>query len=121
MSQLSEQFKSYYWKTTEDCLVELHGLSRTAAIAALDGYRSGLAADAEELGAEWMEDLHFHQEPFNLACDLAGHNLPWDEHHMAYLRIMDRNERLAGLPVYHPSAETIAAASRRDIPQPVNS
>jgi hypothetical protein len=52
MSQLSEQFQSYYWKTTEDCLVELHGLSRTAAITALDGYRSGLAADAEELGAE---------------------------------------------------------------------
>lgn len=115
MYHADDPYQSYYWKTTEDCLVEFHGFSPKSAIATTDGYRSRLDEAAEEAGAEWMEDLVFHQDPFNLACGLAGNDLPWDEHGAAYRRIMERNERLAGLPVYHSPAETIAVAR-----QPVN-
>jgi hypothetical protein len=67
-----------------------------------------------------MEDLHFHQEPYNLARDLAGNFLRGDEDLEAYWQIRARNARLANIPVYLPSAETIAAASRPEILQPVN-
>ena len=109
MSQLSDQYKSYYWQTIEDCLVELHGLSRTDAIAAVSGYRSRLAAAAEESGPDWIEDLEFHQEPFSAACDLASHDLNYPEYLEHYFNIMRRNEQLAGLPIYpYPAATNIA-------------
>jgi hypothetical protein len=118
MYHVDDPYQSYYWKTTEDCLVEFHGFSRTSAIASTDGYRIRLDEAAKEAGPEWMEDLVFHQDPFNLACDLTGNDLPWDEHRTAYQRIMARNERLAGLLAYHSQAETIAALP--EIRQSVN-
>jgi len=120
MSELSEQFKSSYRKTTEDCLIELHGLSRTDAIAAVKGYRSRLADAAQELGAEWMEDLEYHEEPFNLACDLAGKDPHWEVEgsDAVYGQIMARNEQRAGLPIYAYPETTTPAIPLTELPQP---
>jgi len=118
MSLLSDSFKSYYWQTTEDCLVELHGLSRTDAIAATNGYRSRLATGAEESGPDWMEDLEYHLEPFSAACDLANNQLDYREYLAAYFKIVRRNQALAEITIQSEQAATILAAPLTELPQP---
>ena len=65
---LSLSSRNTFWEVVEECLVEFHQLHRPDAIAAaLDFRRQFESAPAGIDG-----DLVYHDEPFYVACGIAG-------------------------------------------------
>jgi hypothetical protein len=60
-----------FWTVTTDCLIEFHGLSRVDAEHGVKALRASLA-DVRVAGAE---EMIYHDEPFHVACDIAGRDL----------------------------------------------
>jgi hypothetical protein len=89
---LSPLLKSAFWITVEDCLISFHKHSRQTAAEQVDGYRRRLLQSANSIGQDqWMEDLIYHSEPWQLACDLANNNLDRDYYRAEYAQILTRN------------------------------
>ena len=78
---------SLYWDTVEDCLVEFHGLRRDEEKSRLSELHDWL----DSLPPEADRNLIFNTEKFDLACELAGNDLPFDAHKEQYLQIVDRH------------------------------
>ena len=62
--------KESFWHAVELCLEEFHAYPRDMASRRIYDYRRTL----EKLTPEGL--LVYHDEPFYLACDLAGEQLP---------------------------------------------
>ncbi len=60
-----------YWCVVEECLVQLHGLSREDAETRWQDYRRRL----EENPLPGLADSVYHDEPLYVANDLAGRDL----------------------------------------------
>jgi hypothetical protein len=75
-----------YWRVVEECLVELHGLSREEAAARWRDYRRRLARYRDPAVA----DLAYHDEPLYVANDLAGRDLDDRAVDAAYRAIQER-------------------------------
>jgi hypothetical protein len=96
---LNPVLKSSFWITIEDCLISFHNHSQQSAAELVDGYRRRLLHSANTIGQDqWMEDLIYHSEPWQLACDLANNNLDRDYYRAEYTQILTRNG-LLGLEV----------------------
>jgi hypothetical protein len=76
-----------FWEVTRDCLIRFHGLASADAEARVATLRADL--DAVELPGDPMI---YHDEPFNVACNLVGRELnrfePWVAEE--YDRMLDR-------------------------------
>lgn len=90
-----------YWRIVEDCLVELHGLRRDEAQQLLGEFH-GRLAEAAERGID--TDLTYHEEEFNLACDLLRTQLPFEQFRERYFRIVAR---------HYPGWDGYLAAARK--------
>lgn len=86
-----------FWEVTRDCLVRFHGISSEVAareVAALRG----------DLARTWTPGavpMIYHDEPFNVACDIARQQLDRFEPAVAeeYYAMLDRPfPLLADLP-----------------------
>ncbi|MFN8633259.1 MAG: hypothetical protein U0893_05330 [Chloroflexota bacterium] len=77
-----------YWHVVEDCLVEIHGMRPDEAKRVLVELHDRLAQLADR-GVD--TDLTFHEEEFNLACDLAGVHVPFEPYREHYFRIVSRH------------------------------
>ena len=76
-----------YWGVVEDCLVEIHGMKRPEArqrIAELQSWMVSLPPGIDG-------DIIYHDEQFNVACDLAGRDLSQDDYQQQYDEIVDRH------------------------------
>lgn len=83
-SGLTPLLRNEFWQVVEDCLVEIHGRARTEAIVLSLDLRRTYESDPERYGA----DLIYHDEPFYVACDLAGlHEIP--KQHLLLERMSD--------------------------------
>ena len=88
-----------YWRLVEECLVELHGLSRKDAKARWRDDRRRLERD----GGPAVAELVYHDEPLYVANDLAGRDLDDRAVAAAYRAIQERvwprpHARLETLP-----------------------
>jgi len=80
-----------FWKIVEDCLVAFHNQNASAAQKKVCDYRERLADEARQFGPDWMEDLVYHAEPWQLACDLTGVQLDLNDYRAEYETLQSRN------------------------------
>jgi hypothetical protein len=76
-----------YWNVVEDCLVELHGLSRREAKREL----ADLHARRDRIPPGIDRDIIYHEEPFNLACKVLGRDLSSEKYRRRYNQIIERH------------------------------
>lgn len=74
-----------YWRVVRSCIRVFH--PKQSANAFKKATRS--RKTVEKLPIREME-LFFHAEPFDVACDLAGHQLMVTHHLNLYLKIRDK-------------------------------
>ena len=82
---MNDELKFLFWVVVSECLIEFHGLQRDEAYKKPSSLRSRL----KELGqpkkmnypsdAGDPNDMVYHEEPFYLACSIAGNSLKLEE------------------------------------------
>jgi hypothetical protein len=80
--------KNAFWSVVEDCLVEIHKLPLVDARGRVSKLRSQI--DHPPLGLSG--DVIYHDEPFDVACDLAGNHLGLASHRNQYDGILQRHK-----------------------------
>jgi hypothetical protein len=80
----------HFWSAVEDCLVTFHQLARAEAAEMVTNLwrRLPTALDGANRG---FEDMIYHAEPWQIACNLAERDLPIAEHQAAYHALLVRN------------------------------
>lgn len=81
------QAQDAFWGAVEDCLVDFHKLSRPDAQARVNDLRCRIAQPPSGLSGE----IIYHDEPFDVACDLAGKHLSLPQHRSQYDGILQRH------------------------------
>jgi hypothetical protein len=75
-SSLKRHEKNAYWRAVRNCLTQFHGQRPAIAARKARALREKLEASDEGLAGE----ITYHDEPFYVACDLAGmHDLTEQE------------------------------------------
>ncbi len=82
-----------YWSVVEDCLVELHGVDRSEARKRIKALLAWIASPPDGVDGE----IVYHDEQFDVACDLAGNELRYELYQDQYDQIVER---------YYPSWRT---------------
>ena len=80
-----------YWAVVEHCIREFHPKCSASALNKLAELQKKLMKGSLE-----EFELFFHAEPFDIACDLASHQLHVENHMKRYLEI--RDEETAQIP-----------------------
>jgi len=62
---MQEKSEQSYWATVKDCLRELHSFTPTKANNQIREYR-------KQIEALSIESAIYHDEPYEVACDIAG-------------------------------------------------
>jgi len=77
-----------FWAVTRECLVQFHGIDPEEAASGVASLRDRLA----RTGVPMAEEMIYHDEPFNVACDIAGNQLDEFDESMAeeYYRMLER-------------------------------
>ncbi len=87
-------FEVAFWEIVVDCLEQIHRLSASAASEEIHSFRSRIGSAPEGISP----DLIYHDEPFYLACDLAGvhdsesKNKMMDQHRDLYDSILLKHD-----------------------------
>jgi len=95
-----------FWEVTRDCLIRFHGLAPADATARVAKLRADL--DAVQLPGDPMI---YHDEPFNVACNLARRELDRFVPEVAeeYYRMLERPspvlDEVDAFAVHEPRAE----------------
>jgi hypothetical protein len=61
-------FKGIFWSIVVECLVQFHGLDSLSARREADSLRGRIESPPPGISGE----LIYHDEPFYVACDIAG-------------------------------------------------
>ena len=80
-----------FWEAVDQCLVEFRGFSKADAHAESAAYRARLARPVSGLPDDWGASI-CQEEPFHVACDLAGKQLDLLKVWPKYDRMMDQVE-----------------------------
>lgn len=81
------QTKDAFWGVVEDCLVEIHKLAHVDAQARVSNLRNKVDQPPVGLSSE----IIYHDEPFDVACDLANKRLSLPQHRNQYDAILQRH------------------------------
>ncbi len=82
-----------FWAATVECLVRFHGHTYADARAGVAGFRDRIS----RAPVSRPDEMVYHDEPFNVACDIAGRELDRFAVMHEYDRILDDSyERAAG-------------------------
>lgn len=89
----SPALKAEFWAAVEDCLVQFHQFAEARAREEVRNLWRRLAQPSipEDTGIEGyqpFEDMIYHSEPWYIACNLAGRDIPLDSHKMEYDKIL---------------------------------
>ena len=68
---LTEIDKKAFWEVVKECLLKFHKLDANEADERIEKLRKAI----KEPPGGVDEDLFYHAEPFDVACDLAGEPL----------------------------------------------
>lgn len=81
-----QALKEAYWAIVIDCLERFHGFTHRQALSASRDLRDVIESpryqDAPPPGYD--SELFYHNEPFYVACDVAGRELDLHEHRAEY-------------------------------------
>jgi hypothetical protein len=67
-ADVAREEKRAYWGSVEDCLVQFHGIPKPSSHARTNAFRKRIARTPPGING----DLIYHEEPFYVACDIAG-------------------------------------------------
>jgi hypothetical protein len=87
VTKLDPKVKNSYWKVVQDCLVEILGFSRREA----NSMGKDLRRKIDEAPGEISKDLFYHNEPFDIACDLARRKIECSDCQEKYESILKRH------------------------------
>jgi len=76
--------KSAFWSAVEDCLVEFHGLPRHDAKKKSKRLRERIETPPKGVSG----DMLYHDEPFDVACDIAARPLDLSQYRQQYQEIL---------------------------------
>jgi hypothetical protein len=80
-----------FWSVVEECLQEFHHLSPVDAVQKTRELRRKLKFPPPGLPADLASEIIYHDEPFDVAGDLAGRRLDLDQHRSQYDAILSRH------------------------------
>jgi hypothetical protein len=87
---VSADLASSFWAVVQDCLVQFHGFQNDAASENVSSFRCRLPKGDGQKPS--FDDLIYHAEPFYIACDLAGEELPLSQYQAAYETLLKKNQ-----------------------------
>ena len=67
--------KKDYWLVVRECLIVFHGVSKNEAKRMAVSHRR----EIESAEPEIKIDVFYHNEPFDVACDIKGHQIDMNE------------------------------------------
>jgi hypothetical protein len=81
-----QPLKEAYWTIVTDCLERFHDFSHWEALSASRDLRDVIESPRYEDSPPpgYNSELFYHNEPFYVACDVAGRELNLDEHRAEY-------------------------------------
>ncbi len=100
-SAIPKETKDLFWRIVEECLIEFHHVPQPEANAKSMDLRARIESPPEEImkkafkdPGDYMEDIFYHNEPFHVACDIAGKelNLAKPEYSSLYDSILKKND-----------------------------
>ena len=77
-----------FWAAVADCLVAFHNVGACEAKERVASLWLALPTDVD---SEGFADLIYHAEPWQIACNLAGSDLPVSPQQQAYRALLARN------------------------------
>jgi hypothetical protein len=83
---IDSDHKDAFWKAVADCLVTFHSLPTQQASEQCGSLRQQIESDPK-LSSDECE-LIYHDDPFWLACQMAGKMLDVTKHEKTYDRIL---------------------------------
>jgi len=95
LNPIPRELKNAFWKVVEECLVAFHDFSKEGARARSLEYRAEIESPLEALVEKYgnRSDVFYHDEPFNIACRIAGHDLDLESLYWTYRKIINKYER----------------------------
>lgn len=84
---LSRRAKDTFWRVVEDCLVIIHQLAPADARMRTNDLRVRVENPPRGI----FGDLIYHDEPFDVACDLAGKKLDLANYRSIYDQILSQH------------------------------
>lgn len=76
--------KTGFWAAVQDCLVEIYGLKRQVAREKCRELREKIESPPQD----YSSDVFYHNEPFDIAGELAGHALDFSKFRAQYEKIL---------------------------------
>ncbi len=103
-----------FWAAVEDCLVTFHRFQRSQAAETVAGLLRRLPTTIDD-GKPGLEDMIYHAEPWQIACNLANEDLPVAEHQVEYQALLARNGLSAStsvlrMPIRHYQVVSVLSA-----------
>ncbi len=87
---MTQKEKDNYWLIVRECVVAFHGQKRVDANRIVSSYRARIDSALPQIAS----DVFYHNEPFDIACDIAEREIPLTE------EIFSKYERiLEGKPI----------------------
>ena len=84
---------SHFWSAVEDCLVHFHRFERDKAAERVTAVWRELPTGPEANCREAsFADMIYHAEPWYIACNLAGEDLPVSPHQSEYSDVLRQNQ-----------------------------
>jgi hypothetical protein len=84
---LDPRAKDSFSQVVVDCLIEFHGRDPAAALSESNALRQ----QVEQAPLGICGDVIYHDEPFDVACDLAGTKFDLAQHRSRYDLILQRH------------------------------
>lgn len=86
LSLIDPHTRSEFWEVVRECLIELHGLSQFEALQRSHDLRKQI-----ETPPGLNSDLFYHNEPFQVACDITGQQFDLAQYCARYEAILQRH------------------------------
>jgi len=84
---------SHFWSAVADCLVYFHHFERDKAAERVTSVWRQMPRGPEPNRNEAsFDDMIYHAEPWYIACNLAGRDLPVSENELRYREILQSNQ-----------------------------
>jgi hypothetical protein len=84
---------AHFWSAVEDCLVHFHQFERDKAAERVTALWRQLPRGPEaKCNEPSFDDMIYHAEPWQIACNLTGRDLPLDRYQSEYREVLRRNQ-----------------------------
>jgi hypothetical protein len=94
---VAPQMAASFWSAVQECLVQFHHFSRSAAAEKVTdvwrrlGNLTPTPQESIESDGLTFDDMIYHEEPWYIACYIAKNELPLESNRSAYLQVLKQN------------------------------